>query len=83
VFKLLKKMNLKKDGSITCLLGASPGASTATSIMLAVLEKAFPELLNTTEGINKLKEMIPFYNTEITEKLFNNELNNCKKTLKI
>src|SRR5699024_3145488 len=30
------------DGSIGGMLGASPGASTATSIMLGMLEKMFP-----------------------------------------
>jgi malate dehydrogenase (quinone) len=63
-----------KDGSITCLLGASPGASTATSIMLEVVEKAFPELVNSTKGKQKLNEMIPFYKTEVTKELFDMEL---------
>src|SRR5699024_10456342 len=31
------------DGSIGGMLGASPGASTATSIMLGMLEKMFPQ----------------------------------------
>jgi len=72
-----------KDGSITCLLGASPGASTATSIMLSVIEKAFPELLKTEDGIKKLKEMVPFYNTHITEELFIQELKSAKRTLNL
>lgn len=72
-----------KDGSITCLLGASPGASTATSIMLSVLEKAFPELLNTVEGKKKLKEIAPFYNIQVTENLFTDELKKAKEALKL
>ncbi|MCG8806151.1 malate dehydrogenase (quinone) [Tenacibaculum finnmarkense] len=72
-----------KDGSITCLLGASPGASTATAIMLQVLEKAFPELLDTPESRQKLKEIVPFYNTEITKELFDKQLAYCKKALKL
>ena len=32
-----------QDGSVTALLGASPGASTSPYIMLNLLEKAFPE----------------------------------------
>ncbi len=72
-----------KDGSITCLLGASPGASTATAIMLEVLEKAFPELTNTREGINKLEKIIPFYKKELNEELFKKELKKCKKTLRL
>jgi malate dehydrogenase (quinone) len=31
------------DGSIAGLLGASPGASTAVSAMLDVLERCFPD----------------------------------------
>ena len=31
------------DGSIGGMLGASPGASTATNIMLNMLQKMFPE----------------------------------------
>lgn len=32
-----------EDGSIAGLLGASPGASTAASVMLEILERCFPE----------------------------------------
>jgi malate dehydrogenase (quinone) len=48
------------DGSIVGLLGASPGASTAVSIMIGVLEKCFSTELQ--QGWSaKLKEMIPSY----------------------
>ncbi len=72
-----------KDGSITCLLGASPGASTATAIMLTVLEKAFPELLSINKNKEKLKKIIPFYDSEITEELFSNELKRTKAILNL
>ncbi|CAM1343663.1 malate dehydrogenase (quinone) [Tenacibaculum amylolyticum] len=72
-----------KNGTVTCLLGASPGASTATAIMLEVLEKAFPELLQTAEGKEKLKEIIPFYNQEVTEELFTTELKRVKEILNL
>ena len=72
-----------KDGSITCLLGASPGASTATSVMLQVLEKAFPELLNSKEGKAVMDKMIPFYNTEVTETLFKAQLKKSAVALKL
>ncbi len=72
-----------KDGSITCLLGASPGASTATSIMLKVVEKAFPELMNTKKGKKLLKEIVPFYKTEITKELFIEQLEKSKIALKL
>jgi malate dehydrogenase (quinone) len=49
------------DGSIAALLGASPGASTAVSIMLDLLKRCFPEKANTNEWQTKLKQMIPSY----------------------
>ncbi|MGJ8743105.1 malate dehydrogenase (quinone) [Polaribacter sp.] len=70
-----------KDGSITCLLGASPGASTATSIMLEVIEKAFPELVNSSEGKKILKQIVPFYKTKVTKELFEKELEKSKISL--
>lgn len=72
-----------KNGSITCLLGASPGASTATSIMLSVLEKAFPEILTTSKVKIMLEKMVPFYNTEISEEKFKKQLKQVKQTLKL
>ena len=72
-----------KNGDITCLLGASPGASTATAIMLEVIEKAFPELLNSKQGKEKLKEIVPFYNTEITKKLFDKHLLKSNRALQL
>ncbi|HEX8316348.1 MAG TPA: malate dehydrogenase (quinone) [Flavisolibacter sp.] len=49
------------DGSIAALLGASPGASTAVSIMLGLLKKCFPQKAQTDEWEAKLKAMIPSY----------------------
>ena len=43
------------------MLGASPGASTATSIMLDLLKRCFTEQLATEEWQTKLKEIIPSY----------------------
>ena len=54
-----------KDGSVTALLGASPGASVAVKIMLDVLDIVFPEKLKTKEWQEKLSEMIPFWNKDI------------------
>lgn len=47
------------DGTIAALLGASPGASTAVSVMLEVLNKCFPQHIKEWEP--KLKAMIPSY----------------------
>jgi len=49
------------DGSIAALLGASPGASTAVSIMLTLLKTCFADKVATGEWQQKLKEMIPSY----------------------
>lgn len=49
------------DGSIAALLGASPGASTAVSIMVDLLGRCFKNKINTPEWQSKLKKMIPSY----------------------
>lgn len=48
-----------RDGSLACLLGASPGASTAVSIMLELIEDCFGDKLKSEAWQAKLKEMIP------------------------
>lgn len=53
------------DGSISALLGASPGASTAVQVMLEVLDKCFPEHIKEWEP--KIKEMIPSYGLSLME----------------
>lgn len=59
-----------KDGSISALLGASPGASTATSIMLDLLKRCFPEQLETEQWQTKLKEIIPSYGENLNDNLY-------------
>jgi len=53
------------DGSIAALLGASPGASTAVSVMLEVLKRCFPQQIKSWEP--KLKEMIPSYGVSLSK----------------
>lgn len=48
-----------KDGSIAGLLGASPGASTAVSIMLDLLQRCFPDHIDQWKPA--LGELIPGY----------------------
>ncbi len=48
-----------KDGSIAGLLGASPGASTAVSIMLGLLKTCFPDRIADWEPT--LRDLIPSY----------------------
>lgn len=52
------------DSSIVALLGASPGASTAVSIMVHMLENCFHEQL-VGHWEPKLKEMIPSYGHDL------------------
>jgi malate dehydrogenase (quinone) len=45
------------DGSITALLGASPGASTAVAIMLDLLARCFPERWTSAAWRTELAKM--------------------------
>jgi malate dehydrogenase (quinone) len=55
------------DGSIAALLGASPGASTAVSVMLDLLKCCFKDKMNSEEWQTKLKEMIPSYGLSLAK----------------
>ena len=55
------------DGSLAALLGASPGASTAVSIMLNLLKLCFPEETKSAKWRSKLHEMIPSYGQSLAE----------------
>ncbi len=50
-----------KDGSIAALLGASPGASTAVSIMLELIADCFPEQMKSPAWQARIREMIPSF----------------------
>lgn len=63
------------DGSIAALLGASPGASTAVSIMLDLLGRCFKKQIQTAEWQTKIRGMIPSYGQKLAE---DNEL--CTET---
>jgi len=58
---------VRLDGSIAALLGASPGASTAASIMLGILPKCFRSESQLPVWKNKLKEMVPSYRQFLRE----------------
>jgi hypothetical protein len=55
------------DGSLACLLGASPGASTAVSIMIKIIERCFRNEMAATGWRGKLREMIPSFGQSLTE----------------
>ncbi|TCD22037.1 malate:quinone oxidoreductase [Pedobacter psychrodurus] len=73
------------DGSIAALLGASPGASTAVSIMLDLLNRCFADDLATEEWQAKIKEMIPTYGKDLAQDadLCKETRNRTSKVLKI
>ncbi|PKV75232.1 malate:quinone oxidoreductase [Pontibacter ramchanderi] len=55
------------DGSLAALLGASPGASTAVSIMINLLHRCFPEQMASAAWQQKLKQMIPSYGESLAK----------------
>ena len=59
VLKFGTEVVTHKDGSMAGLLGASPGASTAVSIMLDVLSRCFPERIESSEWQQRLHQMFP------------------------
>ena len=60
------------DGSLAALLGASPGASTAVSVMLDVLKKCFKIQMESQEWQEKLKQILPSFG-----KIFNEDETLC------
>jgi malate dehydrogenase (quinone) len=65
VLRLGTEVVSSKDGSISALLGASPGASTAAPIMLHLMETVFKDKVATPEWQAKLKQIIPSYGTQL------------------
>lgn len=55
------------DRSISALLGASPGASVSTNIILNVIRQCFAETLATPEGHDRMKAMVPSYDEDLTQ----------------
>jgi malate dehydrogenase (quinone) len=55
------------DRSLTAMLGASPGASTAVSIMLHLIEQCFPDRLSHDGWAPKLKAIIPSYGRSLID----------------
>ncbi len=54
-----------EDRSISALLGASPGASVSVNIVLEVVKKCFPQLLESAAGKARMREMIPTWDTDL------------------
>lgn len=73
------------DGSLSALLGASPGASVTVKAMLEVLEKCFSEEMQTPEWQEKLEEMVPSYKKSLINdaELLKKVRNRTLKTLNL
>ncbi|MEC8614202.1 MAG: malate dehydrogenase (quinone) [Verrucomicrobiota bacterium] len=56
-----------KDLSLSTLLGASPGASVSTNIILEVIKRCFADSLETAEGYARMKAMIPSFDEDLTQ----------------
>ncbi|MBY4677882.1 malate dehydrogenase (quinone) [Marinobacterium arenosum] len=55
------------DGSLAALLGASPGASTAVSTMINIVERCFAERLTSDAWQAKIKQMVPSYGQSLVD----------------
>ncbi len=53
------------DGSIAALLGASPGASTAVSIMLDLVQRCFPEHAASPEWQATFRRLVPSFGQQL------------------
>ena len=71
------------DGSLAALLGASPGASTATPIMFNLLKSCFPAQFSGWES--KIKAMVPSYGLKLAddEKLYDELFEYTTRTLQL
>ncbi|MFM2485367.1 malate dehydrogenase (quinone) [Celerinatantimonas yamalensis] len=71
------------DGSLTALLGASPGASTSAAIMLELLESCFAEKMSDEAWQAKIKTMIPSYGIALHDhaEINQQELRNTSEAL--
>lgn len=61
-----------EDGSLTALLGASPGASVSASVMLELLQRCFADQMASDKWQSKIKAMVPSYGQSLQD---NPELN--------
>ncbi|MEB7889891.1 malate dehydrogenase (quinone) [Hafnia alvei] len=65
VLKLGTEVVVDKQRTISALLGASPGASTAAPITLNVIKQMFPEQFNSPEWQNKIRDIVPSYGQKL------------------
>ena len=56
-----------KSSAVLCrwLLGASPGASVSTNIILQIVKQCFADELATPDGHERMKQMVPTYDEDL------------------
>src|SRR5690606_7755833 len=59
------EMIVSSDKTLSALLGASPGASTAVSIMIDLIASIFPDLIQS--NVEKMKTIIPSYGINLRD----------------
>ncbi|MCM2502572.1 malate dehydrogenase (quinone) [Aureimonas altamirensis] len=79
------RMVVAEDGSIAALLGASPGGSTAPSIMLDALQEMFPDRFATPEWQATIREIVPSFGTQLNTQpdLFRTLLSQTNEALRL
>ena len=55
------------NSTIAALLGASPGASTAVSIMMGLLQQCLPEKFSSPAWQQKFREMVPSFGKSLAD----------------
>ena len=65
VLKMGTEVVTSSDGSLAALLGASPGASTAVTIMIEVLNRCWHEKMKSSKWKNKMLELFPSIGIDI------------------
>ncbi|VUS81101.1 Malate:quinone oxidoreductase [Klebsiella huaxiensis] len=77
VLKLGTEVVVDQQKTISALLGASPGASTAAPITLNVIKQMFPEQFNSPEWQSRIRDIVPSYgqklngNVALTQQVWN------------
>ena len=65
VLKMGTEVVTSSDGSLAALLGASPGASTAVTIMIEVLNRCWHEKMKSSQWQERMRELFPSIETNI------------------
>ena len=65
VLKMGTEVVTSSDGSLAALLGASPGASTAVTIMIEVLNRCWHDEMKSSRWQDKLLELFPSFGIDI------------------